>query len=140
MADHVDVFARSKMMAAVRGKDTAPEIMVRRLLFKEGYRYRLHRRDLPGIPDIVLPRFRVAVFVNGCFWHGHRCARGKRPSSHTGFWDNKLDQNIARDRRNYAALRRCGWKVFLVWQCSIVTDCRKLLRRLESLRAASTNQ
>lgn len=130
MADRVPPADRSRMMAAVRGKDTRPELAVRSALFRAGYRYRLHRRDLPGSPDIVLPRYRTAVFVHGCFWHGHDCRRGRRPASNVAFWNTKLDGNVARDRANYAALKAAGWTVAIIWQCSAARDTERLLRRL----------
>jgi DNA mismatch endonuclease (patch repair protein) len=122
------------MMAAVRGKDTVPERLVRSALFALGFRFRLHRRDLTGAPDIVLPRFKVAVFVHGCFWHGHNCRRGRRPTSNVGFWNRKLGGNVKRDRRNYTALRAAGWKVFIVWECSIAAGIRMVTQYLTDLR------
>jgi DNA mismatch endonuclease (patch repair protein) len=107
------------MMAAVRGRNTAPERAVRAALFAAGYRYRLHRKDLAGSPDIVLPRHHVAVFVHGCFWHGHECPKGRRPTSNVDFWNAKLDRNMARDRENRTSLETAGWKVFTVWECAV---------------------
>lgn len=125
------------MMAAVRGKNTTPERTVRHALFAAGYRYRLHRRDLPGAPDITLPRFRTAIFVHGCFWHGHDCPRGRRPTSNTEFWNRKLDGNIKRDRQNQAALRATGWRVEVIWQCSLVAGCERLLGQLDAARRST---
>jgi DNA mismatch endonuclease (patch repair protein) len=122
------------MMAAVRGKNTTPERTVRGALFAAGYRYRLHRRDLPGAPDIILPRFRTAIFVHGCFWHGHNCPRGRRPTSNTEFWNQKLDGNIKRDRHNQAALSAAGWRVEVIWQCSLAASCERLLGQLDAMR------
>jgi DNA mismatch endonuclease (patch repair protein) len=122
------------MMAAVRGKNTIPEKIVRTALFSAGYRYRLHRRDLPGSPDITLPRFHMAVFVHGCFWHGHGCARGRRPTSKTEFWNPKLDKNMERDQHNQALLRAAGWDVVVIWECRIDEGCRELMRRLDDQR------
>lgn len=130
MTDKVSAADRSRMMAAVRGKDTLPELAVRSALFRAGYRYRLHCRDLPGSPDIVLPRYRTAVFVHGCFWHGHDCPRGRRPASNVEFWNSKLDGNIARDRANRTALEAVGWTVTIIWQCSAARNTQRLLRRL----------
>jgi DNA mismatch endonuclease (patch repair protein) len=130
MTDKVSAAVRSKMMAAVRGKDTGPKRAVRSALFSAGYRYRLHRRDLPGSPDIVLPRYRIAVFVHGCFWHGHDCPRGRRPASNVEFWNRKLDGNLARDRANAAALETAGWTVVIVWQCSAEEAIKRLLLEL----------
>ncbi len=124
------------MMAAVRGKNTRPELAVRSALFRAGYRYRLHRRDLPGSPDIVLPRYRVVVFVHGCFWHGHDCPRGRRPASNVEFWNTKLERNVARDRASRAALEAAGWTVAVIWQCSAAHDTEHLLRRLADLAHA----
>jgi DNA mismatch endonuclease, patch repair protein len=119
MSDKIPPAVRSQMMAAVRNKDTAPERAVRTALFSSGYRYRLHRRDLPGSPDIVLPRYRTAVFVHGCFLHRHDCPRGRRPASNVDFWNAKLDRNIARDRERTVALVALGWHVVTIWQCAI---------------------
>ncbi|MBN8966099.1 MAG: DNA mismatch endonuclease Vsr [Rhizobiales bacterium] len=107
---------RSEQMARVRNKDTKPEWVVRRMLHSLGYRYRLHRRDLPGSPDLVFPSRKVVVFVHGCFWHGHHCPRGKAPSSNKGFWNKKISGNKTRDLRNTRALRRLGWSVITLWE------------------------
>jgi DNA mismatch endonuclease, patch repair protein len=115
------------MMAKIKGRDTKPEMMVRRALFREGFRYRLHRSDLPGCPDVVLPRYRYAVFVHGCFWHGHDCRKGrKRPDSNTNFWNTKLDGNAGRDRRNQSALEAAGWHVVVIWECELERGVQRL--------------
>ena len=106
-------------MARIRGKDSQPEMRVRRLVFSLGYRFRLHQRDLPGAPDLVFRGRRKAIFVHGCFWHQHDCPRGSRPTSNTEFWNNKLDRNIERDRKNIAALTEAGWSTLVVWECEI---------------------
>jgi DNA mismatch endonuclease (patch repair protein) len=108
---------RSRNMARVKNKNTAPELLVRSLLHRMGYRFRLHRRDLPGSPDIVLPRHKKVIFVHGCFWHGHDCPRGRRPSTNREFWDVKLDRNIERDRSAQRELNKIGWKTLVIWQC-----------------------
>lgn len=90
---------------------------VRQLAHRLGYRFRLHRRDLPGTPDLVFPGRRKAIFVNGCFWHQHNCPRGTRPASNTDFWEDKLSKNVERDRKNIAALTSAGWSVLVVWEC-----------------------
>jgi DNA mismatch endonuclease (patch repair protein) len=106
------------MMSGIRGKDTRPEIVVRKLLFAAGYRFRLHRKDLPGAPDIVLPSRKVAVFVNGCFWHMHaKCQYSKLPSTRLAFWQTKLEGNVTRDQKAINALLRSGWRVLTVWEC-----------------------
>jgi DNA mismatch endonuclease (patch repair protein) len=134
MVDKVSSEIRSRMMAAVRGKNTLPEKTVRRALFAAGYRFRLHRRDLPGSPDVVLPAYHLAVFVHGCFWHGHECKKGRRPTSNVNFWNTKLEKNVARDRRDKAALRTAGWHVIVVWECALERGCARALRWLEAHR------
>lgn len=133
MADRFSKLARSRIMASVRNVNTRPEMFVRKKLFSSGFRYRLHQGSLPGKPDITLPKFNMAVFVNGCFWHGHKCQRGKRPSSNTVFWNKKLAANILRDKKNIMALKELGWRVVVVWQCLIEDGTEKLLRRLKKL-------
>lgn len=134
MVDHVTLQQRSRMMSAVRGKDTAPELYVRGRLFRAGFRYRLHVATLPGRPDLALSRYKTAVFVHGCFWHGHACARGKRPASNTEFWNAKIEGNICRDRRARAALKAAGWSCAVVWQCTLERATARLLRKLETKR------
>ena len=105
-------------MARVRSKDTGPELAVRRLLHRLGYRYRLHRTDLPGKPDICFPSRRKAIFVHGCFWHRHEgCARTRTPKTRTSFWERKFETNVVRDRLNIADLREIGWETMVVWEC-----------------------
>lgn len=120
MADAVSKIQRSAMMSRVRGRDTGPEIAVRSVLHRAGYRFRLHRRDLPGTPDIVLPAYRTCIFVNGCFWHQHNgCAASKRPTTNVEFWNKKLDRTIQRDQENLRALQELGWKTIVLWECEI---------------------
>ena len=119
-------------MAAVRGFDTAPEIYVRKKLFGSGYRFRLHVAGLAGKPDIVLPRYRTAIFVHGCFWHGHRCKRGKRPATNTAFWNAKIEGNMRRDRSNRTELRVAGWRCVVIWQCRLERGTEALLRALHA--------
>jgi DNA mismatch endonuclease (patch repair protein) len=117
-------------MARVKGRDTKPEKIVRSLLHALGYRFRLHRKDLPGKPDIVLPKHGKVVYVHGCFWHGHTaCPRAARPTSNVEFWNTKLDGNIARDIAAQKALRKLGWRYLVVWQCEI-RDVNGLKRKL----------
>lgn len=107
-------------MAKIKGKDTKPEKVVRSLLHQMGYRFRLHRNDLPGNPDIVLPKHKKVIFVHGCFWHGHKdCSRAKRPSTNKKFWNEKLSKNMKRDKKNQDALRDLGWKYKIIWQCQV---------------------
>lgn len=120
---------RSRTMRAVKGKDTKPEWTVRRLLHTAGFRYRLHDKDLPGKPDLVFPARRAVIFVHGCWWHGHDCARGARPAkTNAGYWNGKIARNVDRDRRHLAALRADGWKAHVVWECEIKNA--GLLKRL----------
>jgi len=124
-----DVFSeedRSRVMSKVHGKNTAPELKVRRLLHALGYRYTLHEKTLPGHPDIVFTRRRKAIFVHGCFWHQHPgCKAADRPSSNTGYWQKKLERNIERDLLTTQTLEEKGWKVFIVWECEIRSKNRE---------------
>lgn len=121
---------RSARMALVRNKDTKPELLVRRLVHGMGYRYRLHRRDLPGTPDLVFPSRKKVIFVNGCFWHRHNgCALARLPKSRGEFWLPKLNANVERDVRNVRELRRLGWHVLTIWECQL-GDIAKLPNRI----------
>ncbi len=124
MADVVDKATRSRMMSGIRGKDTKPEIFIRKGLFAKGFRFRLHSRKLPGKPDIVFPRYKAAILVHGCFWHGHRCPLFKWPSSNSGFWRKKIDRNREVDKAAIKALSGLGWRVLTVWECAIKGPCR----------------
>lgn len=116
--DNLTRAQRSACMASIGGTDTQPEMVVRRLVHSLGYRYRLHRRQLPGTPDLVLTRYQSVIFVHGCFWHMHRCKRGKStPKTNAEFWRTKREKTRIRDRRNIAVLRRAGWRVLVVWEC-----------------------
>jgi DNA mismatch endonuclease (patch repair protein) len=122
-------------MAAIRGKDTKPEMVVRRALHAAGFRYRLHRRDLPGSPDVVLTRLRTAVFIHGCFWHHHGCAKSTWPKTRAAFWRAKIEGNAARDRRTRTFLRAAGWNVEVMWECELTPRrIEGLIRRLKSRR------
>lgn len=124
--------ATRRRMQAVRGQDTDPELRVRRVLHALGYRYRLHRKDLPGTPDIVLPRHRKIILVHGCFWHGHeQCKRAKLPAKNADTWKAKIDGNRARDQKNATALQELGWGVLIVWECE-VRDPTWIANRLRS--------
>lgn len=118
--DVFDAPTRSRVMRAVKGKNTRPEQAVRSLLHSLGYRFRLHRRDLPGSPDIVLPGRKAVILVHGCFWHGHACKRGSRtPKANADYWISKIGRNTARDARTRAELEALGWRVLVVWECEI---------------------
>ena len=123
-------------MSRVRSRDTAPELAVRRALHAAGYRYRLHRKDLPGRPDIVLPKYATAVQVHGCFWHGHHCRRGNRlPSTNADYWRKKIQGNRDRDRAASHALEEAGWRVIAIWECEIDAATTRLLAALDSERS-----
>lgn len=119
MADIVDRATRSRMMAAVKGKNTKPEIAIRRALHAMGFRFRLHVRRLPGRPDIVLAKHRAAIFVNGCFWHGHDCPMYRQPADNREFWMKKIDRNRERDERAMSEIRNAGWRVLTIWECAM---------------------
>jgi len=128
---------RSRIMRSVGQRDTAPEIKVRRLLYKMGYRFRLNRTDLPGKPDIVMPGRRIAIFVHGCFWHRHpQCPRASMPASNRSFWEKKFQRNRERDLENVKELIELGWRVLVVWECSTRDKDRTLATSL----SASINQ
>jgi DNA mismatch endonuclease (patch repair protein) len=130
MADNRSPDSRSALMAQIGGRNTAPELLVRRLLHRMGLRFRLHRRDLPGTPDIVLPRRRTVVFVHGCFWHGHGCKIGQPPRSRPEFWVPKLNRTRERDAETECKLQALGWRVVTVWQCETRQE-EALERRLK---------
>ena len=120
MVDTVTAQVRSRIMAQIKSKNTKPELAVRRLLHGLGYRYRLHRKDLPGRPDLVFPSRRKVVFVNGCFWHGHeKCSRARLPTSNREYWTAKLKRNKERDKRNLALLNEGGWMAMEIWECEL---------------------
>lgn len=120
MADHVSKQKRSEIMAAIKGKDTKPEYVIRRLLHAAGFRYRLHVKDLPGKPDIVLPKYKAVIFVHGCFWHGHNCNPSKGlPKTSVNFWKNKILTNQLRDENNINSLLSKGWRICILWECTL---------------------
>ncbi len=128
--DYRTAEARSALMARIRSKNTGPERMIRRTVYRMGYRFRLHSPRLPGRPDLVFPSARKAIFVHGCFWHLHGCPTGRLPKSRLEFWGPKLEANTARDRRNQEGLATLGWSVLVVWQCEVRSP-EKLTRKLE---------
>lgn len=120
MADIVPPSVRSRMMSGIKAKNSQPEILVRRMLFAAGYRFRLHRRDLPGTPDIAMPSKKIAIFVHGCFWHAHKgCKYAKVPATRPDFWIAKLQANVERDQLAIEKLTAMGWRVLCVWECAI---------------------
>jgi DNA mismatch endonuclease (patch repair protein) len=124
MADVVSAEVRSRMMSGIRGKNTRPELLIRKGLFALGFRYRIHQKGLAGRPDLVFNKHRSVIFVNGCFWHGHDCALFKWPNSNVGFWRKKILRNRELDRLNSRALARDGWRILNVWECALKGPCR----------------
>jgi len=124
----IDVFSsekRSQIMSRIRGYDTKPELTVRSIIHRMGFRFRVHQDKLPGDPDIVLAKHKRVIFVHGCFWHGHKkCPRSKRPTSNRDFWQSKLDKNMERDSRQQNELNKMGWKYLIIWQCEVNTPNR----------------
>ena len=125
-----DIFSKSKrsdIMSKISGKETKPEILIRKYLFSQGFRYRKNVKDLPGKPDIVLPKYKAVVFVNGCFWHGHEnCKKSTLPTPNTEFWKEKISSNIIRDKKTYAELSDMGYKVLVIWQCELNAKKREI--------------
>jgi len=119
MTDIYSKNKRSRIMSKISGKETKYEILVRKLLFEKGFRYRKNDKRLPGRPDIVLPKYKTIIFIHGCFWHGHHCKAAKLPETNKEFWENKINSNIERDKNNQLVLRKLGWKIIIIWQCEL---------------------
>lgn len=135
MVDKLDPARRSENMRRIRSSGMKPEVEVRRIVHRLGYRFRLHRVDLPGKPDLVLPRLKRVIFVHGCFWHQHsRCVEGRMPKSRLDYWQPKLQGNVQRDARNLRKLRRMGWKALVIWECEMndVANVRSRISRFLS--------
>ena len=136
MTDIEDKEKRSRMMAGIKGKESKPELMIRKALFARGFRYKLHDKSLPGKPDMVFPKYRAVIQVNGCFWHRHDCHIFKWPKSRTEFWKAKITGNVERDRRNINLLEEQGWQVLTIWECSLKGKTKepldKLIDRIEA--------
>ncbi|WP_202967921.1 very short patch repair endonuclease [Chryseobacterium kwangjuense] len=122
---------RSEVMSKIRGKNTKPEMILRSQLFMKGFRFRIHKKDLPGKPDIVLPKYKTVIFVHGCFWHYHKdCREGRIPSTNSKFWQEKLSKNIDRDEKYIKELQQLGWKVIVIWECEIEKNIEDTLEKL----------
>ena len=119
MSDTVSVKRRSEIMGLIRSKDTKPELLIRKGLHSLGFRYRLHVKDLPGKPDLVFPRYKSVIQINGCFWHGHSCSLFRLPKSNTAYWSAKIARNIERDISNHRLLQDGGWRVLTIWECAL---------------------
>ncbi|MFK0033575.1 very short patch repair endonuclease [Pseudomonas monteilii] len=117
--DIVNAATRSQMMSNIKSKNTSPELTIRKALHSRGFRYRIHPAELPGKPDLLLPKFNTAIFIHGCFWHGHDCKYFKIPKTRTEFWQKKINENKARDQKQIEALTSKGWRVLIVWECAI---------------------
>ena len=140
MTDIVDTKTRSRMMAGIRGKDTKPEMLVRRFLHARGFRYRLHDKKLPGSPDIVLSKYHLAIFVHGCFWHRHSgCRFATTPAQNRSRWIQKFSQNVARDKKQIQALVDMGWRVLVIWECGLNSSSMKLLWMPEYIKSNHGN-
>ncbi len=130
MTDHVDSRARSAIMAKVKSRDTRPEMEVRRGLHQLGHRFRLHRADVPGRPDLIFPRHRIALFVHGCFWHWHGCKRSRMPKSNVEYWTGKIERNVKRDAETRSRLDRLGWKSRVIWECEVASGIERVSQEL----------
>lgn len=134
MTDRISQERRSWNMSRIRGANTKPEILVRSMLHRAGYRFRLHDRKLPGRPDIVLKKYRTVVFVHGCFWHRHEgCPAATTPKTRVEFWNEKFAENVRRDRRNARALAEAGWHVITVWECELKDNPSQVLARIQGI-------
>ena len=121
MADVFSKQKRSEIMSKISGKETKPEILVRKFLFSKGFRFRKNDKRYPGKPDVVLPKYKTVIFIHGCFWHGHICKAAKLPDTRNEFWEKKISRNVERDKKNICELKNMGWKVTIIWQCEINT-------------------
>ena len=130
MTDIVDVATRSRMMSKIKGKNTKPELLIRKALFARGFRYRLHSSKLSGKPDLVFTKYKSVIFINGCFWHGHDCHLFKWPKSNCDFWRQKIERNKIVDAQNNRSLKAIGWKVLVIWECSLKGKEKKNLNLL----------
>ena len=133
MADRISAEHRSWNMSRIRGKDTRPEIVLRSLMHRAGFRYRLHDKKLPGKPDLVLPKYKTAIFVNGCYWHRHQgCPKATTPKTNTAFWTKKFEETVERDARKKSELIESGWRVVTIWECELENDPVGLVEELRS--------
>jgi DNA mismatch endonuclease, patch repair protein len=130
MVDVVSAAKRSEMMAGIKGKDTRGELAIRRGLHRLGFRYQLHRKDLPGRPDLVFPKYGAVIFINGCFWHAHNCHIFKWPSTRTDFWKDKIGKNRIRDTKNMENCMHSGWRVLVIWECALKGKTRRNLNEV----------
>lgn len=140
MADNMRPEARSRVMSRIRARNTRPELYVRKAVWGRGFRYRLHVRRLPGVPDLTLKKYGIALFVHGCFWHQHDCSKSTMPASNREYWEPKLLGNASRDARNKAQLKKLGWEVLTIWECRLQADTERVINLLESLRSEQSRK
>lgn len=131
MADKISKERRSWNMSHIKGKDTTIEVVVRKRLFRDGFRYRKNVKDLPGKPDIVLPKYKTVIFIHGCYWHNHGCKKSHIPKTNTSFWENKFKRNIENDNKHYHELREKDWNVLVIWECEIENDFEGIIKHIE---------
>jgi DNA mismatch endonuclease (patch repair protein) len=142
MSDIYSKQKRSDIMSHIAGKETKPEILVRKFLFANGFRFRKNVKELPGKPDIILPKYKTVIFIHGCFWHGHTCKRGALPETNIEFWKTKIGGNIERDKRDVSELQTQGWNVIVIWQCEIKNielQNERLAKLLSEIKSISIN-
>lgn len=130
--DKVSKSVRSKIMSKIKSKNTRPELLIRKTLFSLGYRYKIHKKQLSGSPDIVFSKYKLAIFVNGCFWHSHNCKVGHLPKSNSHFWRAKLSKNLERDKNNYENLKKSGWHYLIIWECEIKDNYLNIINKIQS--------
>lgn len=126
-------------MSKISGTETKPEILVRKYLFGKGFRFRKNDKRLPGRPDIVLPKYKTVIFIHGCFWHGHHCKAGKLPETNKDFWENKINSNMERDKKNQHKLEKLGWKIIITWQCKLKNE-KVLTKKLKEIEQKIQNE
>jgi len=132
--DRLSKEERSLNMSKIKSKDTLPEIRLRKALWRIGYRYRLHYKSLPGKPDIVIPKYKIVIFVHGCFWHRHKnCIEASRPKTNSEYWETKINKNIERDKKHQKEIKKTGYKIIIIWECMVKKDIEENIKLLEKL-------
>ncbi len=139
MTDIYSKNKRSGIMSKISGKETKYEILVRKFLFEKGFRYRKNDKRLPGRPDIVLPKYKTVIFIHGCFWHGHHCKAAKLPETNKEFWENKINSNMERDKKNQHKLEKLGWKIIIIWQCKLKNK-KMMTKKLKEIEQKIQNK
>jgi len=139
LGDIYSKLKRSEIMSKISGTETKPEILIRKYLFSKGFRFRKNDKRLPGRPDVVLPKYKTVIFIHGCFWHGHHCKAGKLPETNKEFWENKINSNMERDKKNQHKLEKLGWKIITVWQCKLKNK-KVLTKKLKEIEQKIQNK